>query len=190
MRAVLRDGDRSLATAVVAADDEIDAMSVSLTERCYEVLAREGPVAGDLRLIVSVIRVLAELERIGDLALRVVSVVEDHDLLASDERVFDILQVMADSAIDRYRAVMQAWAAEDLVGATRVVEESHAMDVNADQLITALLALRGDNAVRIAIESFHAGRALERISDHAVVIAARIQYLITGEAEHLSSEVR
>ena len=57
MREVLASGSATLAEAAIAADDEIDAMNLSLTERCYDVLAREGPVASDLRLVVSVIRI-------------------------------------------------------------------------------------------------------------------------------------
>jgi phosphate transport system protein len=190
MRTVLRTGDLQLADAALAADDEIDAMSVSLTERCYEVLAREGPVAGDLRMIVSVMRVLNELERVGDLALRVVNLVRAGAHLSADPRIFDILQVMADFAIDRYRAVMRAWAANDLDLATEVVDGAAAMDVYSEQLIGSILTLGGPDAAREAIDAFHAGRALERIADHAVIIAARIQYLITGEPQHLQAEVR
>ena len=61
-------------------------MNVSLTERCYEVLARENPVASDLRLVVSVVRVTSELERVGDLCLRVVKASIDHERLTRDAR--------------------------------------------------------------------------------------------------------
>jgi phosphate transport system protein len=81
MRQVLETGDVALADVAIAADDEIDAMNLSLTERCYDVLAREGPVASDLRLVVSVIRILNELERVGDLALRVIKLAPDMELL-------------------------------------------------------------------------------------------------------------
>ena len=59
----------AVASLALAADDEIDAMLVSLTERCYDMLRRQAPVASDLRFIVSVLRLLEELERTGDLAL-------------------------------------------------------------------------------------------------------------------------
>src|SRR3954447_795370 len=103
MREVLERGDGALVHAAFTADDEIDAMNVSLTERCYDLLRREAPVASDLRFIVSVLRVLSELERIGDLALRVIKLAPDHELIASNETTYDILRAMADDAIDRYR---------------------------------------------------------------------------------------
>ncbi|MEL7209857.1 MAG: PhoU domain-containing protein, partial [Actinomycetota bacterium] len=63
MRTVLRTGDAVLAARAVSADDDIDAMNVSLTERCYDLLCREQPVASDLRLVVSVVKMMGELER-------------------------------------------------------------------------------------------------------------------------------
>ncbi|HEY1116646.1 MAG TPA: PhoU domain-containing protein, partial [Acidimicrobiales bacterium] len=88
MRRVLLDGDLQAAAAAIEGDDEIDAMNVSLTERCYDLLARENPVASDLRFIVSVLRILSELERIGDLALRVVKLNPERHRWAGHEPTF------------------------------------------------------------------------------------------------------
>src|SRR4051795_8665279 len=96
MRDVLERGDVAVVDVALLADDEIDAMNVSLTERCYDLLRREAPVASDLRFVVSVLRVLSELERIGDLALRVIKLAPDHALIASNPATYDILRAMAD----------------------------------------------------------------------------------------------
>src|SRR3954462_11423323 len=95
-------------------------MNVSLTERCYDLLRREAPVASDLRFVVSVLRVLSELERIGDLALRVIKLGPDHAYIVGSPSTYDILLAMADRAIDRYRDALRAWAALDLDLATEV----------------------------------------------------------------------
>src|SRR4051812_17725931 len=124
MRTSLCDGDLAMVSASLVADDEIDAMNVSLTERCYDLLRREAPVASDLRFIVSVLRVLSELERIGDLALRVTKLTPDQPLLASSTKTFDILMSMADGAIERYREALDAWAAMDIVRAAAVASSS------------------------------------------------------------------
>src|SRR5919106_6580680 len=71
MRNALTSGDERLMDQAFATDDEIDAMHLSLLERCYDLLNRESPMASDLRFIVSVVRILSEFERVGDLALRV-----------------------------------------------------------------------------------------------------------------------
>ncbi|MGN6694244.1 MAG: phosphate signaling complex PhoU family protein, partial [Aquihabitans sp.] len=97
MKDFLATGDLEVAAITIAADDDIDAMNLSLTERCYDLLARESPVASDLRFVMSVLRVLGELERVGDLALRVVKVGEDWSLVRSSASTYDILVSMAET---------------------------------------------------------------------------------------------
>lgn len=189
MREVLRTGDAGVAHEAIATDDRIDAMNVSLMERCYELLRREAPVASDLRLIVSVLRVTAELERIGDLALRVVKLYPDHSLLESVPRAFDVLQTMADHAIDRYRDALRAWSSLDLDLADRVAAEPPG-GLAAAQLVEALLAYDGTDGVVVTLRTMVAGQALDRIADHAAVLGARVRYLITGDPDHLAAEVR
>ena len=189
MRDVLHEGDAATAAQAIAADDRIDAMNVSLMERCYELLRREAPVASDLRLIVSVLRVTPELERIGDLALRVVKLQADHDLLVAVPRAFDVLETMADHAVDRYRDALRAWSALDLDLADRVAAEAPP-GVAATQLVEALLAYGGTDGVAVTLRTMVAGQALDRIADHAAVLGARVRYLITGDPDHLAAEVR
>jgi phosphate transport system protein len=189
MREVLLTGSESVALETIATDDRIDAMNVSLMERCYELLRREAPVASDLRLIVSVLRVTAELERIGDLALRVVKIYPDHDLLRSVPRAFDVLQTMADHAVERYREALRAWSALDLELANRVAAEAPT-GMAATQLVEALLAYEGSDGVAVTLRTMVAGQALDRIADHAAVLGARVRYLITGDPDHLAAEVR
>jgi phosphate transport system protein len=190
MRQVLLTGDEPLAAVALGADDDIDDMNVSLTERCYQILAREAPMAGDLRLVVSVIRVISEFERVGDLSLRVVKLVPDYDLLRAGVRTFDILTVMADEAVESFRASLRAWGTEDLELATQLAVGPSTMDLYSDQLAEALLRLDGPDAVPIALRTLLAGRALERIADHAALVGSRVRYLVTGDPHHLAAEVR
>jgi phosphate transport system protein len=190
MREVLVSGSEVLGAQALAADDDVDDMNVSLIERCYTLLAREGPVASDLRLIVSVVKVLNEFERVGDLALRVVKAGVRDVSLRVDPRVHDVLVVMADEAVERFRLSLRAWATQDLEIATTVAGGSAAMEVLAEQLVAALLALTGAEAVPIAMQAAAVGRALDRIADHAAVVGARVRYLVTGEPRFLAAEVR
>jgi phosphate transport system protein len=190
MEAVLRLGDSPSARAAIAADDDIDAMLVSLTERCYDLLARESPVAGDLRFVVSVLRVLEELERIGDLALRVVKQVTDHDVLALRPHILDRLVAMAALARDLHRCALDAWSAQDVDAARGLVERSREMDDHYRVLVEDLLALDGVDSARVAIGAVVMGRALGRIADHTVIVGERLRYLLTGDPAHLAAEVR
>jgi phosphate transport system protein len=190
MREVLVTGAPTLAAQALAADDEIDAMNVSLTERCYEVLARETPVASDLRLVVSVIRVTSELERVGDLCLRVVKASIDHAQLTSSPRSFDILCVMASEAIEMFRVAIRAWGNDDLEAATRLATEGRPTDLAYAQLVDCLVRLDGPDAAAIAMQALMAGQALDRITDHVAILGTRLRYLITGDPNHLAAEVR
>ena len=190
MRTVLVDGDLSLAAVALDADDQIDDMLVSLTERCHDLLCREQPVASDLRFLLAVLRILEDLERIGDLALRVVKLAPDQPLLASSPATFDILRAMADTALDRYRTALRAWSEQDFLLATELATLPRPMDLLQERLSMEVLHLAGGDAVPIAVKTFFAGRSLDRIADHTAIIAARLRYLITGDPAHLASEVR
>jgi phosphate transport system protein len=190
VRTLLRNGGSSLAEVAIRADDEIDAMNVSLTERCYLLLGRESPVASDLRFIVSVLRIISELERVGDLALRVVKLEPEQPLLASVGRSWDILLSVGDEAVEVYRTALRAWSTQDLGLATDLATQTRSLDLYYERLVSELQRLHGPDAVRIAMGTFVAGRAFERIADHGAIIGARLRYLITGEPAHLVAEVR
>lgn len=190
MLVVLRDGDATVGTRAIAADDEVDAMNVSLIDRCYTLLAREGPMASDLRLIVSVVKVLSELERVGDLALRVVKAAIATPELRDEPRVHDVMVVMADEAVERFRMALHAWATQDLDLALELVSGSPRSEMLSEQLLASLFALSGPDAVRLALRASVIGQALDRIADHAAIVGARIRYLVTGESRHLAAEVR
>lgn len=189
MRTVLYTGDQRVAQDALRADDPIDAMNVSLMERCYELLRREAPVASDLRLIVSVLRVTAELERIGDLALRIAKLAPEHELLTRVPRAFDILQTLAEHAVTQYRDALRSWSTLELTLAERVASEPE-VALALRHLVEALLGYEGPDAVVVALRTMVAGQALDRIADHSAVLGARVRYLITGDPDHLAAEVR
>jgi len=191
MREILDHGDEGgTLSAALAADDEIDAMHVSLMERCYDLLNREQPMAGDLRYLVSVVRILSEFERVGDLALRVIKLGPDRDELAACGPAWDIVRTLVDIAVDTYRTALRAWATQDLTLATDLVEHRPELTTIHERLISELRRLDGPDAVGLAMDMFVAGQAADRIADHAAVLGARLRYLLTGEAGHLSAEVR
>lgn len=187
MRTVLATGDLSVAKAAIGADDEIDAMLVSLTERCYDLLRRQAPVASDLRFIVSVLRLLEELERVGDLALRVVKHSPD---LPSDSEMFETLDQMAAIAQELYRTAVAAWSSQNLELASTLATRNQAMDGHYTRLLEQILKLEGPGATQVAVASVLIGKALDRIADHSVIVGERLHYMLTADPVHLASEVR
>lgn len=189
-RQVLRTGDEEAARAAVAGDDEIDAMNVSLSDRCTALLAQQTPVASDLRLVLSVIRMTAEIERVGDLALRVAQLSSEHALVASVPSTFDLLCRLADAAVDSYNGAMKAWSSSSLAGAEAAAAGTPETRQLAEQLINELLRLEGPQAGAVALRSYIACQAFDRIAEHARVIGARTRYLLTGDPSLLAAEVR
>jgi phosphate transport system protein len=187
---VLLTGDLDLARKVIVADDEIDDMLVSLTERCYDLLGRQNPVASDLRLVVSVIRILGDLERTGDLCLRIVKLAPDHELIRANVETYGILREMSLEAQELFRTAIRAWSTRDLRLAKTLEERDDAMDSHNRALMEGIMATRGPHAVPTAVKTLLAGRALERIADHSVMIGERLRYMLTGNAESLSAEIR
>lgn len=190
MRSVLTAGATGLETVAFATDDDIDAMNVSLTERCHALLLLEAPVAGDFRLIVSALRVIGELERIGDLSLRVIKLAPRFAQLTADAASHDIVCVMATEATERFRLAMTAWASADLPAATTLTDPSPTIDMAMDHLTRRIHNLEGPGAVDVALTLTTAARSIDRIADHTVVLGARLRYMITGDPAHLAVEVR
>jgi phosphate transport system protein len=191
MREVLRAGDTELAETTLKADDEIDAMHISLLERCYDLLGREAPVASDLRFVVSVVRILSELERVGDLALRVVKLASSVDEMSATGDPWDVLLTMVDTAVEQYRTALRAWSAQDLTLASQLADHSPSMLTFYERLLRAdLYGFNQRDAMRLAMGMFVIGQAADRIADHAAIVGARLRYLLTGEPAHLAAEVR
>ncbi len=186
---VLETGDLELADEVIAGDDAIDQMLVSLTERCYDLLCRQAPVASDLRLVVSVLRILGDLERTGDLCLRIVNLGAYQPLIASNSATFDILLAMARDARNLFQKAHQAWSTQDLSLARSLESRDDAMDVYYRELMQEVLALEGPDAVPLAIQTLAVGRALERIADHSVMIGERLYYMLTGNVDSIGKEI-
>jgi phosphate transport system protein len=190
MRDALASGDDSLMAQALAADDEIDGMHVSLVERCYDLLNREQPMASDLRFIVSVVRILSEFERVGDLSLRVIKLTPHVGELSTCGRPWDIALTMVDLAVDQYRTALRAWSAQDLGLATELAEHRPPAETYHERLLVELQRLRGPDSAATAMGVYIIGQAADRIADHAAIIGARLRYLITGEPAHLAAEVR
>lgn len=187
MRIVLKTGDLEVAEAAIAADDDIDAMLVSLTERCYDLLRLQAPVASDLRLIVSVIRLLEELERIGDLSLRVVKQAEQ---LPLDPELSETVNEMAAIARGLFKTAIAAWSKQDLDLACTLAARNRVMDDHYSSLMQKILKLEGAGATARAVTAVLVGRALERIADHTVIVGERLRYMITADPAYLASEIR
>jgi phosphate transport system protein len=190
MREALRSGDEHLMDQAFKADDEIDAMHLSLLERCYRLLNREAPVASDLRFVVTVVRILSEFERVGDLSLRILKLTPQVNSLSTCGAPWDIAVTMVDLAVEQYRTALRAWSAQDLGLASQLADQRPPAETYHERLLAELQRLRGPESAATAMGVYIIGQAADRIADHAAIIGARLRYLITGEPAHLAAEVR
>ena len=189
-REALKTGDVLLMEQAFRSDDEIDAMHLSLLERCYQLLNREAPVASDLRFIVTVVRILSELERVGDLSLRILKLTPQVDRLSTCGPPWDIAVTMVDLAVEQYRTALRAWSAQDLGLASQLADQRPPAETYHERLLAELRRLQGPESAATAMGVYIIGQAADRIADHAAIIGARLRYLITGEPSHLAAEVR
>jgi phosphate transport system protein len=161
---------------------------VALEERAYVLIAQQAPVATDLRFLVSALRVMADYEKTGDRAVAVAkTALEDWERLPA---VVRLLGRMGDLSIGLLSAAREAWLGPDVLIARGLKRRDDALDATYGKLVSYLLALEGPGAAMIALHAHAAGRNLERIADHAVMIGERVSYLVTGDPGALAAEIR
>jgi phosphate transport system protein len=180
--------DRSLALRVVAGDDRIDALFVALEERAYSLIAREAPVATDLRFLMSALRVMSDYEKIGDRAVAIAkSALTEWN---RESTAVTLLGRMGDVALDLLGAARLAWLEHDLSIAGELKRRDDEVDACYRTLVSHLLRQEGPGAALLLLHGHTTGRNLERIADHAVMIAERVSYLVTGDPSALAAEIR
>jgi phosphate transport system protein len=178
--------DRDLAQSVRAGDDAIDAMFLDIEKRSLTLLAQQAPVAGDLRLIVAILRVVNDLERVGDLAYNIAKLVQLEDFCEpSPKALHTLVANLGDAAGQLIGKAIDAWAAKDEALAADLARQDDRIDELHGLLIQRLLELNDQASVGPAIRLAMVGRYFERIGDHAVNMGERVRYYITGDEEHL-----
>ncbi|GAA1390396.1 phosphate signaling complex protein PhoU [Luteococcus peritonei] len=179
----LLNADLRIAERVIADDTRLDVMHEEIEKQCFQLLARQAPVAGELRTIVAALRMVFELARMGDLAAHVAKIARlrypEHavpdDLVANFTRMAEVADHMIASA-------GTTLSQRDVEEASKLAEHDEEMDDLRRQQFTMLLADDWPHGVEKAVDAALLGRYYERIADHSVAMGRRIIYLITGEA--------
>lgn len=177
----LLDVNRPVADIVVAGDAKVDALHQRVEERATELLARQAPVAKDLRMVLTALKIAGDLERMGDLAQHVAKIV----LMRHPQPVVppELVEVFREMGAVAYRMADKTTTVLDTQDATRARElerDDDEMDALHRKLFEVVL---GDwkHGVEAAIDITLLGRFYERYADHAVNAGKQISYLITGE---------
>lgn len=183
----LLEGDLDAASAVVAADAEIDELYPTVETDVFELVATQAPVGRDLRFLIATLRVAMEIERSGDLVASVGRRVATLDPIALTEPVRGLLAHMGRHATSMFSSAAAAYATLDSETAHRLPAEDDLMDELHRQLLHELFEASGGPVASI-VELGLIARFYERVADHAVVIAERVLFVVDGSMNALDAD--
>jgi phosphate transport system protein len=190
MKALL-DGDGALAEDVIAKDVEINDLEKEIDEECTLLLARRQPVARDLRFVVSAIKIVTDLERMGDESVRIARMAIRLAERGDPGRQHQEVRHLGTHVRGMLRDALDALARMDLALALKVIEEDRAVDREYDSITRELITFMMEDPRFIprALEVQWSARALERIGDRTCNIAECVFYFVKGnDVRHSSIE--
>jgi len=169
-----------LAQQTIDADDQVDRAYIDLERRVFRVIALQQPVAGDLRFLISIIRVAHEIERSGDLVVNCAKGILRQQGFHLSNQIQGVLARLCRSALDLFRSSIESVADLDPGAGRRLDEEDDVVDDLVGEFYTLLATETENMHVDTAIELSRVGRYMERIADHAVNIGEHIGFAVTG----------
>ena len=176
-------GDSELGELVRREDHKVNRFEVSIDEDCSRIIARRQPTAGDLRLIMAVVKTITDLERIGDEAEKIGYLASR---LAGEERPLDSyhsIQHLADLVGEMLNRALDSFARMDPEDAMRIVRQDQVVDREYDAISRhgITLMMEDPRSIRRVLDTLWAARALERIGDHAKNICEYVVYMVRGK---------
>ena len=178
----LLDADLTLAEMVITHDGVVDALYHDIEAKAFDLLARQQPVASDLRIIVTSLRMVADLERMGDNAVHVAKIARlRYPASAVPPGLRSTVLEMGHAAEEIVAKAGSVIALRDIAMAAELEKDDDVMDDLHRALFRAVLADSWTDGVEPAIDITLVGRHYERFADHAVSVARRVVYLVTGE---------
>jgi phosphate transport system protein len=174
--------DHELADEVIAFDDDVDARYNAIVEGIQSLLARQTPVASDLRLVLAILHVNLHLERIGDYCVTVAKLSKLVPEVDPGPRFVEGFEEMGSRCEEMIRVALASFQNRDLAGAESLVDLDELVNRANRRIVERILDLGADPAMReYGLRMVVVSRALERIGDHAVDIGEQIAYLLTAE---------
>ncbi|MBE7565628.1 phosphate signaling complex protein PhoU [Acidithiobacillus thiooxidans] len=181
----LQTGDNDLAREVVARDHEVNGYEVRIEEECINILAMRQPAASDLRLVMTLIKSIADLERMGDKASKIADMVlaMGHGTRNSNPAFLRDVGVMADYALNMLRRAMDALARADAEQAIAIAKGDEILNQEYRSALRRLITymMEDPRTITPAIDALFIAKAIERIGDHARNICEYVIYLAKGK---------
>jgi len=179
----LLEGDLEAADRIISGDDEIDLLALETEEACILILATQQPVAGDLRTLVTNLKMVGEIERSGDLVTNIAKAIFRIQGVDLDPVIRGLVDQMREQAMALFEFAMAAYLDVDGARAAMLGDLDDELDELHDRYIAAIFDSRGSHVLNTqqALQLAVIGRFYERIGDHAVNIGEWVEYLATGE---------
>jgi len=172
----------ALAEEVISGDLAIDESRERIEDDSFDILARQSPVAGDLRMLVASLRMVADLERMGDLSVHVAKVARlRYPTSAVPPSLVGTIEQMAQTADEMIASAAEIVASRDVDAARELEAADDTMDLLRESMFRILLSPSWSDGVEPAVDMALLGRYYERIGDHAVSMGRKIVFLVTGQ---------
>lgn len=187
----LYDGQVEQAEEVVANDHKVNAYDVEIDERCTKIIALRQPTASDLRLVLTVIKTTADLERIGDEAKRVARMAMSTAKSEAGRNLYQRIEHLGDQVREMLHSALDAFARMDVEEAIRVAHEDRRIDQEYEAIMRQGMTymMEDPRSIPLLIDIMWAARALERIGDRCCNICEYIIYFVKGkDVRHTSLE--
>ena len=178
----LETGDLVLIEEVIANDKKVNAMEIELDDACNHLIAKRQPAASDLRVIMSVVKTITDLERIGDEAKKIAKM--GRHILESDAVFVPRVELRhaASMAVDMLRRTLDALARMDLAGATEVVRQDREVDAEFKSIMRQLITfmMEDPRTISCGLDMLFIAKAIERIGDHSKNMAQYVVFMVKG----------
>jgi phosphate transport system protein len=178
----LEQSDVELADEVIGFDDEIDAIYLSIEEGIQSLLARQTPVAVDLRLVLAILHNNLHLERMADYCVTIAKLTKLSINVAHDQTILEGFEEMGSRAEEMIRVALDSFRDRNVTHAESLVDLDEMIDRANRRVVGHVLSLGSDPGLREwGLRMILVSRCLERIGDHAVDIGEQTAFLVTGE---------
>ena len=184
----LKNRDLELARQIIADDQKINNKRFEIEEKCIELIATQQPMASDLRIIIAILNITTEIERIGDYAVGIARIT----IMIGDEPplkpLVDIPR-MAEQTVDMLRRSLNAFVNRDAEAAKKISAEDDTVDHLYDQIFRELLIFMAEDPKTItrATRLMWVAHNLERSADRVTNICERVVFIITGKMEEVDA---
>ncbi len=185
-------GDMELADQVIADDRRVNDLEIGIDDDCTHIIAKRQPTAGDLRMVMVVVKTITDLERIGDEAqkiARMAKLIYKQDRLLSTR--FAEVRYASSVALEMLKTSLDAFARLDMAAAARVVKQDQIVDEQFRAIMRQLITfmMEDPRTISASIDILFIAKAIERIGDHAKNMSEYVVYMVKGrDVRHISPE--